>query len=81
MKKEIHCFLEVNAVHAVHHPVDNCVNQPNYECHEYGSHHDNDCAVDQFRFGWPGYLMNEFVIRFLDIRKYFVFFHLSILDN
>lgn len=55
----------LEAVNSVHHPVDCGINSPNYECHEYGSYHDNHRAVGQIGLGWPRNLMNELVIRFL----------------
>ena len=57
------------AIDKVHNIVDNPVNNPDYQCGNDGSNHYHYRAVDQLTPGWPRNLMNELVIRFLDVRK------------
>ena len=58
-----------HAVNEMHHFVDAEVDYPNDQSRYDGSNHNDDSAVGQFTLSWPRNLMNEFVIRFLDIRK------------
>ncbi len=69
--------LRRDTVNQVHSLVDYRIYSPNYKGSNDGSYHYHDRAVGQFFLGWPRNLINELVIRFLDIRKYFIFFHFS----
>ena len=61
----------------MHHLIDAQVDEPNHNRQYDGSNHNDDCAVGQFLLGRPGNLVNEFVVGFLNIRKYLTLFHLS----
>ena len=64
-------------VNEVHHFVDAKVDYPNHQRRNDGSNHHDNGTVGQFTLSGPRNLMNELVIRFLDIRKYFKFLHLD----
>ena len=57
------------AVNEVHHFIDAQVDYPNDQRRDDGSNHHDDSAIGQFTLSRPRNLMNELVIRFLDIRK------------
>ena len=58
-----------HAVNEVHHFIDAQVDYPNDQRRDDGSNHHDDSTIGQFTLSRPRNLMNEFVIRFLDIRK------------
>jgi len=57
------------AINEVHHFVDAEVDYPNDQRSDDGSNHHNNGTIGQFTLSRPRNLINELVIRFLDIRK------------
>ena len=62
----------------MHNLVDTKVHQPNDYRENDGSNHNDNRTAGQFVLSWPRNLMNELVIRFLDIRKQFILIHFKI---
>ncbi len=65
MKKE----LQRNAVNQVHYRVHYLVHNKYHDGYYDGSNHNNDTAIRELTLGWPRNLINQFVIRILDILK------------
>ena len=74
------CVSGSDTVNEMHQLIDAKVDYPNNQCRDDGSYHHDNSAVGQFTLGGPRNLMNELVIRFLDIRKPVIkkLFHLFI---
>ena len=53
----------------MHHTIDAPIDYPNDQGRDDGSNHHDNGTIGQFTLSRPRNLMNEFVIRFLDIRK------------
>jgi len=66
-----------DVVDKMHDLIDRQVDEPNDNRHDDGSNHHDDCTIGKLALAGPRNLMNEFVIRLLDIRKYFIFLHLD----
>lgn len=60
----------LEAVDEVHYIVDYLIHTEYHKRYDYGSYHNEDTTVDKLLLRWPRNLMNELVIRFLNIRKY-----------
>ena len=65
----------------MHYSVYCLVHNKYNKCYNDGSYHNYYTAIYQLTLGWPRNLINQFVIRFLDIRKYFQFFHLRFFSS
>ena len=67
--KKLEAFWGLETVDKVHHHIEDPVDSPNHDCHEYGSHHHNHGAIGEVSFGRPAHFMNEFIVAVLQIRK------------
>ena len=69
-----------HTVNEMHQLIDAEVDYPNHQRRDDGSNHHDNGTIGQFTLSRPGNLMNELVIRFLDIRKPVIkkLFHLFI---